>query len=296
MHLNQIYTLTPSYVYILSCTRLFIGFSLCFNLGYILHIRTRRIVYYFLSFALLFIPFLYEIKSMHIHSGTRSLLFYSAIFLIEFFLTKEDWIKKLKVLCIVLFFNGFLEFLCYAIYWKLICSKLLHLPYVPYITVPNQKISTILIFFLPVACIEIALNFIFPELWKRYLQFIDLTTFVEIILLPGLCSGGYIFIFPELFGKIGWILVFLILLFASILFFYSLQSIPDILNKIQENEEKKRLIKKQITEFTIYQEENLALRKQNHDIINHIQALSFLLSENRINEALKYIKELQEVK
>ena len=292
MNLNEIFNYTPIYIYILASVQLFIGFSFTFSLGQTLTLRIREITYYFLNFLFLLLPFIYEILTGNVHSGIRSFLFYTVIFLSEFLFTKETLLQKISLFLILSFFNGLLEAVVCSVYWKLICGKLLGLYYTPYINVPDQKLSTILIFFVPVALVEIIFNFYFPILWEHYLRFIQLNTFVEIIILPVLCTNGVLVFLPELFGKIGWILLFLILFTSSVFFLHAVTQIPIILKQIRQNNIKKELMEKQITEYNEYQKQNKLLRKQNHDIINHLQALSFLLTQNRIEEMKKYIKEL----
>ena len=211
MTLNQMFDFTPVYIYIVAAVQLFIGFSLSFAIGQILPLRIREFMYYLFSFLFLFIPFLYEIATANVQSGMRSFLFYLALLITIFLFTKESFLKKLSLFFILVFFDGILEIVICSLYWKGICEKLFGLHYTPYINVPNQKVSTILIFFLPVALAEIAFNFLFPLLWKRYIRFIHPTTFVEMILLPVLCTNGFLIFLPELFGMTGWILLFFIL-------------------------------------------------------------------------------------
>lgn len=128
----------------------------------------------------------------------RSFLF-TSLFSSQFFIYQRIFLKKIIAVFILIFFDGILEIVICSLYWKGICEKLFGLHYTPYINVPNQKVSTILIFFLPVALAEIAFNFLFPLLWKRYIRFIHLTTFVEMILLPVLCTNGFLIFLPELF-------------------------------------------------------------------------------------------------
>ena len=292
MTLNQMFDFTPAYVYIVASVQLFIGFSLCFAIGQILPLRIREFMYYLFSFLFLSIPFLYEIATANVQSGMRSFLFYLALLLTIFLFTRESFLKKLSLFFILVFFDGILEVVICSLYWKGICEKLFGLHYTPYINVPNQKLSTMLIFFVPVALVEITFNFFFPFLWKRYIRFIHLTTFVEIILLPVLCTNGFLIFLPELFGKAGWILLFFILFALSLLFLHAVNQIPIILKRIRINKEKQNRIEKQILIYTQYQEQNKLLRKQNHDMNNHLQALSFLLAQNRIDDMKKYIKEL----
>ena len=218
-------------------------------------------MYYLFSFLFLFIPFLYEIATANVQSGMRSFLFYLALLITIFLFTKESFLKKLSLFFILVFFDGILEIVICSLYWKGICEKLFGLHYTPYINVPNQKVSTILIFFLPAALAEIAFNFLFPLLWKRYIRFIHLTTFFILFVL-------------------------------SLLFLHAVTQIPVILKQIRVNKEKKKRIEKQIFIYKQYQEQNILLRRQNHDMNNHLQALSFLLSQNRIDDMKKYIKEL----
>ena len=292
MTLNQMFDFTPVYIYIVAAVQLFIGFSLSFAIGQILPLRIREFMYYLFSFLFLFIPFLYEIATDNVQSGMRSFLFYLALLITIFLFTKESFLKKLSLFFILIFFDGILEIVICSLYWKGICEKLFGLHYTPYINVPNQKVSTILIFFLPAALAEIAFNFLFPLLWKRYIRFIHLTTFVEMILLPVLCTNGFLIFLPELFGMTGWILLFFILFVLSLLFLHAATQIPVILKQIRINKEKKKRIEKQIFIYKQYQEQNILLRRQNHDMNNHLQALSFLLSQNRIDDMKKYIKEL----
>lgn len=294
MTLNQMFDFTPAYVYIVASVQLFIGFSLCFAIGQILPLRIREFMYYLFSFLFLSIPFLYEIATANVQSGIRSFLFYLALLLTIFLFTRESFLKKLSLFFILIFFDGILEVVICSLYWKGICEKLFGLHYTPYINVPNQKLSTMLIFFVPVALVEIAFNFFFPLLWKKYIRFIHLTTFVEIILLPVLCTNGFLIFLPELFGMAGWILLFFILFALSLLFLHAVNQIPIILKRIRVNKEKQNRIEKQILIYTQYQEQNKLLRKQNHDMNNHLQALSFLLAQNRIEDMKKYIKELLE--
>ena len=292
MNANMILNYTPIYIYIMASIQLFIGFFIAFSLGQILTLRIREITYYFFSFFLLIIPFVYVIVTGKIYSGTRTLLFYIAILLAEFLCTRETFTKKISLFFILIFFNGVLEVFFCSVYWKLICNKLLGFRYIPYIHVPDQRLSTIIIFFAPVTFAEIAFNFYFPLLWKRYIRFINLHTFVEIILLPVLCTNGILFFFLESFGKAGWILIFFTLFIASIFFIHAVVQIPDVLKQIHLAKVQKQLLEKQIREYYEYQEQNHLLHRQNHDINNHLQALSFLLAQNHIEEMQKYIKEL----
>lgn len=292
MTLNQMFDFTPVYVYIVASVQLFIGFSLCFAIGQILPLRIREFMYYLYSFLFLSIPFLYEIATANVQSGMRSFLFYLALLLTIFLFTRESFLKKLSLFFILVFFDGILEVVICSLYWKGICEKLFGLHYTPYINVPNQKLSTMLIFFVPVALVEITFNFFFPLLWKKYIRFIHLTTFVEIILLPVLCTNGFLIFLPELFGRAGWILLFFILFALSLLFLHAVNQIPIILKRIRINKEKQNRIEKQILIYTQYQEQNKLLRKQNHDMNNHLQALSFLLAQKRIDDMKKYIREL----
>ena len=292
MTLNQVFHFTPLYIYIVASVQLFIGFSLCFAIGQILSLHVRELTYYLFSFLFLFIPFIYEIITATVQSGMRSLLFYFALLLTIFLFTRESFQKKLTLFFILIFFDGIIEVLSCSIYWKGICEKLLGLSYTPYINVPDQKTSTLLIFFLPVALVEIGFNFFFPLLWKRYIRFIRLTTFVEIILLPVLCTNGFLIFLPELFGPAGWILLFFILFALSFLFLHAVNQIPIIIRQIRADKEKKKRMEKQIIAYTQYQEQNNLLRKQNHDMNNHLQALSFLLEQNRTDDMKKYIREL----
>lgn len=294
MNLNYIFNYTPVYIYVMASMQLFIGFSLTFSFGQILPLRTREVTYYLCSFLFLLVPFLYGIITGNVHSGTRSLLFYTAIFLAEFLFTKASCLKKLSLFFILSFFNAFIEAIFCSVYWKLICDKLLGLHYIPYINVPEQKLSTIIIFFFPIALSEISFNFHFPLLWMYYIRFIKLNTFVEIILLPVLCTNGSLLFFPELLGKAGWFLLFVVLFIASIFFLHAVTQIPFILEHIRQNQQKKELLERQISEYNDYLLQNNLLRKQNHDVNNHLQALSFLLSQNRIEDMKKYIAELLE--
>lgn len=100
----------------------------------------------------------------------EAFFFTSALLITIFLFTKESFLKKLSLFFILVFFDGILEIVICSLYWKGICEKLFGLHYTPYINVPNQKVSTILIFFLPAALAEIAFNFLFPLLWKRYIR------------------------------------------------------------------------------------------------------------------------------
>ena len=106
------------------------------------------------------------------------------------------------------------------------------------------------------------------------------------------CSSDKLYRINPVHNRHHRILLFFILFTASVFFLHAVTQIPAILEQIQINNAKKELIEKQIAEYNNYQKQNKLLRKQNHDIINHLQALSFLLTQNRIEEMKKYITEL----
>lgn len=145
MTLNQMFDFTPVYIYIVAAVQLFIGFSLSFAIGQILPLRIREFMYYLFSFLFLFIPFLYEIATANVQSGMK--LSFTSLFSSQFFIYQRIFLKKLSLFFILVFFDGILEIVICSLYWKGICEKLFGLHYTPYINVPNQKVSTILIFF-----------------------------------------------------------------------------------------------------------------------------------------------------
>ena len=52
------------------------------------------------------------------------------------------------------------------------------------------------------------------------------------ILLPVLCTNGFLIFLPELFGMTGWILLFFILFVLSLLFLHAVTQIPVILKPV----------------------------------------------------------------
>lgn len=87
-------------------------------------------------------------------------------------------------------------------------------------------------------------------------------------------------------------MIFFTLFIASIFFIHAVVQISDVLKQIHLAKVQRQLLEKQIREYQEYQEQNHLLHRQNHDINNHLQALSFLLAQNHIEEMQKYIKEL----
>lgn len=130
------------------------------------------------------------------------------------------------------------------------------------------------------------------ESFLKKLSLFFILIFFDGILEIVICSLYWKEICEKLFGMTGWILLFFILFVLSLLFLHSVTQIPVILKQIRVNKEKKKRIEKQIFIYKQYQEQNILLRRQNHDMNNHLQALSFLLSQNRIDDMKKYIKEL----
>lgn len=130
------------------------------------------------------------------------------------------------------------------------------------------------------------------ESFLKKLSLFFILIFFDGILEIVICSLYWKGICEKLFGMTGWILLFFILFVLSLLFLHAVTQIPVILKQIRVNKEKKKRIEKQIFIYKQYQEQNILLRRQNHDMNNHLQALSFLLSQNRIDDMKKYIKEL----
>ena len=86
--------------------------------------------------------------------------------------------------------------------------------------------------------------------------------------------------------------MFLFLFLSCLLFLYNLKKLRLLLLHLHFQKKEQTLMEQDLQNFKKIQEEHLHLRKQNHDISNHLQAISYLLNRGKIEEAHLYIDAL----
>lgn len=140
--------------------------------------------------------------------------------------------------------------------------------------------------------IQFLLMPLFIRLWKKTARFVNLKILIQLVLATSLSGSGILYIFPQYLGQAGWIFVFLGILFSILLFFRGVWQTRMLFHL---HRKEKEIFHENLRNYRTMQEKNLRLRRQNHDIADHLQTISYLLAEGKVNEAQKYIHELLKI-
>ena len=184
---------------------------------------------------------------------------------------------------------GIAEFIMSLLYYPLLFLFQQELRPVSDPVVPKENPVDLLVFITLPIVLQILFMPFFIRLWQKAVQHINLKILIQLVLSMSLSGSGVLYVFPQLMGKTGWILVFLGTFFSILLLFRGIRQIR-LLSHLHRTEQE--IIKENLESYNVVRDRNLRLRRQNHDNAGHLQTVSYLLTEGKTTEAQKYIHDL----
>lgn len=248
---------------------------------------------YTLPFALL--PSVYEIIACDSRSALRLFIFVLTFSLIPllFYQGKVSYRLGSWSFCIIV--CSISEWVIFMFVWKFILNFFdmsYMLSYEEISISTTMTFQQLCIYFLPPVIVECLICILSETLWNRFVSRINLIIFLEIGFTACILYSGALIVLPETFGFPGWIL-FGCALFVLFLFFLDgVQKVQQFLYRTQINKKKKEILNQDLDYYNKMEAYNLKIRKQNHDISNHLQAINFLIQQGNKEKAQNYIKEL----
>ena len=220
------------------------------------------------------------------------LIFYCAALAANVILYAAPFWQRLGNYFFILICLGIVEFAVSLLYYLLAYLFCGRTHFESTLAIPQDKLREFLIFIgLPII-VQILLMPFFIRLWKKASRFVNLKILIQLILATCLSGSGILYIFPQYLGQAGWIFVFLGILFSILLFFRGVWQTRMLFHL---HRKEKEIFHENLKNYRTMQEKNLRLRQQNHDIADHLQTISYLLAEGKVNEAQKYIHELLKI-
>ena len=264
--MSSFFTLTAEQAFALIHAFYFSLFALLFLFFFSRTLSPRPFIRHPFLWSLPFclIPFLCRLLTRADDRTGSYLSLFGSIFLACLLLYGDSFFRRLSV---------FLLYIILALTAESLIGILLYLglfpPYAeeklqPFAMFPENNPMGFVFFLLPIIAMQAAATFLFIPLWNKYIRHIDLHVLIGLSL-------------------------FYVLIFTCLLFLYNLKKLRLHLH-FQKKEQ--ALMKQTLQNFKIIQEKQLLLRKQNHDISNHLQAISYLLNRGKIEEAHLYIDTL----
>ena len=292
--MSSFFTLTAEQAFALIHAFYFSLFALLFLFFFSRTLSPRPFIRHPFLWSLPFclIPFLCRLLTRADDRTGSYLSLFGSIFLACLLLYGDSFFRRLSV---------FLLYIILALTAESLIGILLYLglfpPYAeeklqPFAMFPENNPMGFVFFLLPIIAMQAAATFLFIPLWNKYIRHIDLHVLIGLSLFYVLIFTGALFIFPILLGKVGWLLMFIILFLSCLLFLYNLKKLRLLLLHLHFQKKEQALMKQTLQNFKIIQEKQLLLRKHNHDISNHLQAISYLLNRGKIEEAHLYIDTL----
>lgn len=240
------------------------------------------------------IPLVYKIATGELHSATHNLFFFASVLLPCLILYRDSLFYRLGSFLFVFVFLLMCENILGIFYYLGIYDFHFTSELKPFYPAPDNDYVGLALVIVPIIIFQAILIPLAIFLWKRYVQYINLKLLIQIGLFHVLSFSGFLFLFPENLGKPGWIFVFLALLFSCLLSFHGLRQIQSLFQTIHFHRKEQELLEQNLSEFKTFQEKSLYLRRQNHDIAGHLQAISYLVEQNQLDKAHQYIQELEE--
>lgn len=244
---------------------------------------------------LILIPSIYEYVIGDPRSASR--LFFSLviqfIILLVFYNDKlsyrlGSWGFVLSILCVS-------EWLVCLVIWNCIIPvffKQYALEYPELVGSPSITLPELCINILPSIFIECLLAILLVKIWNHIAHHINLMVFLK----TGGCSfilySGMLMVLPEVLGNLGWLLFLIITFFLCLFILDGMHRIRLSLNKAHIDKKRKELLEQDLNYYEKIEEQNLKIRRLNHDVNNHLQAIHFLISQGNNKEAKKYIREI----
>lgn len=242
----------------------------------------------------LLIPVCYKVVTGEVHSPTHIFFLYGSMFLACIILYKETVMQRIGNFFFGVAYSLLAENILVYIYCIGILELCFGIPFIPNTLSSTHDIQKLCLTGIPFVIIQFLLTPLAIIVWKKYLCKINLKLIIQFGLLTFISFSGVPYIFPDLFGRVGWFLAFLCLLLSIVVFFLGIINLQKLFRKSYLQEKEQKLLKQHLTDFKKQQEESLQLRKQHHDLTGHMQAVSYLISEGKTEEALTYIEELKQ--
>lgn len=256
-----------------------------------MHPRSHIRHTFLLSLPFLLLPLIYTLMTGEVTSASyKSILFFSP-FLASMILYQGSLLQHIENNMFILLFAGCFELITGIIYYMVNYIFHLELNTSSNTIAPQNDPLRLFLFIFPPVIAQMIFTPFAISVWNNYVRYMNLRVLFKLGLIAFCIGTGILYVFPEHFGVTGWIFVFLGLFFSSILFYQGLYELQRILKKFHIHKKKENILKQNLSDFEELQEKNLLLRKQNHDITGHLQAVSLLLREGRVSEAKEYIRD-----
>lgn len=283
---------TQIYMLIYVLTHVFISFIMFFFMSRTLQPRSFAKNPFLMSLPFVSFLILYVLFVENHPLPFFKLIFYGAPLIINFLFYKGDLWRHLGNFCYMFICLGMIELLICSIYFFIIAIFRIDVTFSPDSMIPCRPLNHLLLLSYMVVMMQIILLPFIIRLWKNVIQFVRLKIWIEFVMATILSVSGILFIFPECLGPSGWIFVFIGIFISILLFFRGIRQIRLLFHVLKKEREIMTEDQKKYEEIW---ERHLVLRKQNHDISGHLQTISYLLSEGKIDETQKYIQELLDI-
>ena len=242
----------------------------------------------------LLIPVCYKVITGEVHSPTHIFFLYGSMFLACMILYKEKITQRIGNFFFGVAYSLLAENILVYIYCFGILELCFGIPFLPNSIADPQDIQKLCITGIPFVIIQFLLTPLAIFVWRKYLSKISLQLIIQFGLLTFISFSGFPYIFPDMFGRTGWLLAFLCLLISVVVFFRGIIQLQKLFRQSYFREKEQKLLKQHLEDFEKQQSDSLRLRKQNHDMSGHMQAVSYLIAEGKTEEALRYIEELKQ--
>ena len=242
----------------------------------------------------LLIPVCYKVITGEVHSPAHIFFLYGSMFLACMTLYQDKIMQRIGNFFFGVAYSLLAENILVYIYCFGILELWFGIPFIPNSLADPQDIQKLCITGIPFVIIQFLLTPLAIIVWKKYLCKINLKIVIQFGLLTFISFSGFPYIFPNLLGRPGWILAFLCLLVSVVVFFRGVIQLQKLFRQSYFREKEQKLLKQHLEDFEKQQNDSLQLRKQNHDMSGHMQAVSYLIAEGKTEEALRYIEELKQ--
>lgn len=232
---------------------------------------------------------LYTFVTGDARSASFQFIFYWAFAAADLLLYRERFWKRLGNFFFIVICLGIVEFAASLVYYVIVFLSGFRDFGAFDPVVPEDTPGDLLIF---ISFMSIAQFLVLPlciYLWRHSVQHIHLKTLIQLVLAASLSGSGILYVFPEWIGPMGWIFVFIGTFLSVVLFFYGIRQMR---LRFHVRKKEKEMLRENMAHYHAVWEKNLSLRRQNHDVAGHLQAISYLLKEEKTEEAKKYIHDL----
>lgn len=288
------FTLTAEHIYFLIYTAYHCLIALFFLFFFSRTLSPRPLIRHPFLWSLPFclIPLVYKLRTGVTNGPDNFIFLFGSVFLACLLLYDDPFFRRLSGFLLNIIMGLTTENLVSALLYLRLFPSYTEENFQPFVMFPENDPMGLVSALLPIMVMQAAATFLSIILWKKYIRHINLHILTGLSLFYVLFFTGALFIFPILLGKVGWLLMFIILFLSCLLFLYNLKKLRLLLLHLHFQKKEQALMKQTLQNFKIIQEKQLLLRKQNHDISNHLQAISYLLNRGKTEEAHLYIDTL----